>query len=242
MMDDDQSQTMTALALDPIPAEPAVTTTDQVFAALYAAVISLRLAPGRKLSEADIARQLGVSRQPVRDAFFRLSKLGFLQIRPQRGTLVTKISARAVFDAAFVRTALEAECVRLAAERLTPGDLAMLRDHLARQGRALDAGDPQAFHALDDSFHLALCTIAGHRHVWELILEQKAHMDRVRFLTLSADRQREVLADHTALVEAIAARSPGAADAELRRHLGTIHADLPKIRAAHPGVFDEAEG
>ena len=60
--------------------------TDQVFEALYRKVLLVELPPGTKLSELDVARQLGVSRQPVRDAFFRLSKLGFLQIQPQRAT------------------------------------------------------------------------------------------------------------------------------------------------------------
>ena len=59
---------------------------DQIFATLYHRVITLELPPGARLSEAEVARQMGVSRQPVRDAFWRLSQLGFLTIRPQRAT------------------------------------------------------------------------------------------------------------------------------------------------------------
>ena len=57
---------------------------DQVFAELHRQVLSLELPPGARISEVDIAKALGVSRQPVRDAFYRMSKMGFLVIRPQR--------------------------------------------------------------------------------------------------------------------------------------------------------------
>ena len=103
---------MTNPAMTPLSTLAPRTATDQIFDVLYSAVISLQLPPGTKVSEAELAKQLDVSRQPVRDAFFRLSKLGFLSIRPQRATQVTRISEKAVLDAAFVRTAIEAECLR----------------------------------------------------------------------------------------------------------------------------------
>ncbi|CAN0581890.1 unnamed protein product, partial [Ectocarpus sp. 12 AP-2014] len=57
---------------------PPISATDQVFDTIYRAIVSLDLPPGAKISEVDIAGRFAVSRQPVRDAFFRLSKLGFL--------------------------------------------------------------------------------------------------------------------------------------------------------------------
>lgn len=73
-------------------ARPSVT--DQVFDPLHDRIIELDLPPGTRLSEIEVAKQFGVSRQPVRDAFHRLSKLGFLSIRPQRATSVSQISGR----------------------------------------------------------------------------------------------------------------------------------------------------
>lgn len=226
--------------MPPIDTQPTVSATEQVFEALYGAIVTLRLRPGTKLSEAEIARQLAVSRQPVRDAFFRLSKLGFLQIRPQRGTLVTKIQPAAVLDAAFVRTALEVECCKLAAGRINSSEIRALREFLAAQETAVGESDPDRFHALDEAFHRALCRIGGHAHAWDLILEQKAHMDRVRYLTLSRDRQHEVIAEHARLVDAIAAGDPLAAEDRIRSHLGAIRSDLPRVAASHPEFFDEA--
>lgn len=229
---------MAEFDIAPIPAAPVPTATDQVYDALYSAVISLQLPPGTKVSEAEVAKQLNVSRQPVRDAFFRLSKLGFLSIRPQRATLITKISERAVLDAAFVRIALEVECIRLAATRRTSADIADLHANLARQEDCLDVPDRQAFHAQDEDFHRILCRIAGHPQVWELIQEQKAHMDRARFLTLSTSHRRRVMAEHIRLIEAIEAADPIAAEASLREHLGNIRQVLPELRAEHSAYFE----
>ena len=61
---------------------------DSVFDELHRQILTLELQPGSKISEADVAKALGVSRQPVRDAFYRLSKLGFLSMRPQVATTV----------------------------------------------------------------------------------------------------------------------------------------------------------
>jgi len=217
---------------------PSATTTDQVFDLLHRAVVSLELPPRSKISEAEIARRLDVSRQPVRDAFFRLSKLGFLQIRPQRATLVTPISIAGVRQAAFVRTALEVACVRAAAERATASDGEDLDDLLEQQRAAIEARDTKRFHALDDAFHARMCAIAGHPYVWPLIEEQKAHMDRVRFLSL-AFGQKRAYDEHREIAASIAAHDPDRAAAALRGHLGRIEEILRTIRAEHAAYFED---
>ncbi|MGY3437314.1 MULTISPECIES: GntR family transcriptional regulator [unclassified Marinovum] len=216
---------------------PSVSATDQVFQALYDGVVSLKLAPGVKVSESEVAKQLDVSRQPVRDAFFRLSKLGFLSIRPQRATLISRISEQAVLEAVFTRTALEVECLRRVVQAEAANRRA-LHDNLAAQRAALDKGDRSEFHALDEVFHESLCQIAGHAHVWGLIREHKAHMDRIRFLTLSEERRSHVLSEHEGLVAAIDAGDGALAEARLRSHLNGIRTVLPEIRRRYPDYFD----
>ncbi|SLN47056.1 putative HTH-type transcriptional regulator YdfH [Pseudoruegeria aquimaris] len=227
-------------AIAPLPAA-ANSATEQVYQALYDAVISLELPPGSKVSEAEIARRLDVSRQPVRDAFFRLSKVGFLSIRPQRATLITRISERAVQDAVFTRTALEVECLREAMRNLTAEDAEALKANLAGQEEALEHPEPARFHELDEALHARLCAIAGHPHAWVLIQEQKAHMDRVRYITLSAERRHTVLGEHRALIDAILAGDAARAEACLRSHIGEIRQTLQKARAEHPEFFAEAD-
>lgn len=217
---------------------PTVSATDQIFDAIYRAIISLELPPGTKMSEVDIAGRFDVSRQPVRDAFFRLSKLGFLAIRPQRATLVTKISEQAVRDAAFVRSALEVACFRVALDVITNDQITELRTLLTAQQDAVDRDARTEFHELDDAFHRSICEIAGHGHVWTLIREQKAHMDRVRYLSLSQDGQ---LAhdEHVLILDALDRRDATETEMMVRRHLGRILTFVSFIREKHDQYFED---
>lgn len=216
------------------------TATDEVYRALYDQVVTLALPPGTRLSEAEVARQMGVSRQPVRDAFYRLSKSGFLVVRPQRATVVSQISESAVRQARFIRTALELETVRTATERLAAADLADLEALLAEQADAVAAADRDRFHALDDEFHRQICRRSGLEFVWTLIRENKAHMDRVRFQSLAFGAEM-AYADHRAILSALQARDAEAGAAAMRLHLGRIEDILEKVRTTHGGHFaDEA--
>jgi DNA-binding GntR family transcriptional regulator len=226
------------LYLPTAPQAPAQSMTDFVFDTLYSAVIQLELPPGTRMSEAEVAERLQVSRQPVRDAFYRLAHRGFLSIRPQRATLVTKISETEVLRAAFIRCALETACLREAVVRITPYDIAGLRDLLDRQARAVERQDAPGFHSLDEAFHADLCAIAGKPRVWDLIQEQKGHMDRARFLSLSFN-QRAAHAEHVSILDALEAGAAPLALERLEAHLSKIRAHLPQIRAAHPAHFDE---
>ena len=213
---------------------------DGVFEILHDRILTLDLPPGTKVSEADMAAAMGVSRQPVRDAFYRLAKLGFLTIRPQRATTVSVISTRAVMEAQFVRTAIEAETVRIACAALTTGDLHALQALLDRQGQAVAAGDKPGFHALDDRFHREICERSGHGQVWDIIREQKSQMDRVRFLSL-AFASGDAYGDHLAVFAALAARDVVAAVDLMRQHLGRILAQIRRIRAEHGQFFAEED-
>ena len=93
------------IALAAIDARP-VTMTGRVYDALRAAIVQLQVRPGNPLSEAEIARQLGVSRQPVREAFIKLAESGLVEVRPQRGAFVRLISRREVANARFIREAI----------------------------------------------------------------------------------------------------------------------------------------
>ncbi len=208
-------------------ARPSVT--DQVFDALQRQVLTLELPPGTRISEVEVAKTLDVSRQPVRDAFYRLSKLGYLLIRPQRATTVSLISQAAVMQARFIRTALEVETVAVAATALGEDDLDALAEILDRQKQAVDAEDRPAFHQLDDLFHYEICTRAGLGFVWELVAENKGHMDRVRMLSLSFASER-AYQDHLQIFAALKARDAARAVQTMRDHLSRITLLIDRIR------------
>jgi DNA-binding GntR family transcriptional regulator len=209
---------------------------DTVFDELHRQILRLELPPGTRMSEFDVARALGVSRQPVRDAFYRLSKLGFLTIRPQRATVVSAISERAVMQARFIRMAIEVETARAACKTLTDADLDAIDAIIAQQERAVALRDPAAFHDLDDQFHREICERAGTGFAWETAREMKSHMDRVRFLSLSFASER-AFQEHKDILAAIRARDPDRASEMVRQHLSRILDQIVRIRAENAAYF-----
>lgn len=209
---------------------------DQIFETLYSQVVNLTLPPGTKLSEAEVAAQMGVSRQPVRDAFYRLSQQGFVQIRPQRATIVTLISTEAVMQAYFIRSALEQATMRVAALQLQPADWDALHRLIELQEAASRADDRTGFHALDDQFHHDICAAAGKEFVWNLVRDNKGHMDRARFLSLSYGAST-ACTEHREILAALRARDPEAAAAAVGDHLSHIKRILERLRIDKPGII-----
>lgn len=228
---------MAAAALDRISGLRGPSAADLIFDELYRRIVALALPPGARISELDVARQVGSSRQPVRDAFYRLSRLGLVEVQPQRATVVSLIAEDAVLQARFVRTALETETARAAAARPEEArrQLAGLLD---RQRAAIAVGDRLGFHDLDDAFHAAICAVAGHDPVWALIRENKAHMDRVRWLSLAVGAPT-ALEDHVLIFDALCAGDAAAAAAAMRAHLARIVDILARVRQEHPAMFAE---
>ena len=214
------------------------TLTDMIHDRLYRQVVENELPPGTKMSEADVARKLGVSRQPVRDAFYRLSQQGFLLVRPQRATLVAPISIEAVMQALFIRTALETATVQAAVDAGAGQDMTELDRLLEAQKKAIEADDRMRFHRLDDELHHRICDLSGHGYTWALIREHKAHMDRIRFLSLSFTAH-DALAEHENIVAAIKAGNGEAAIAAMRHHLSRIAESIARIHETHPDLFDQ---
>lgn len=221
------------------PPQPSVA--DQVFDQLQSSILTLELPPLTRISEAEVARQMGVSRQPVREAFKRLAKLGFLHIRPQSGTTVSLICEQAVLHARFIRTALEVKTCRTASAARDPAGLARLGALIAEQKDAIAAEDRSRFHALDDAFHQEICALAGAGYVWDLIQQNKAHMDRIRMLSLSTSSQQQALTEHIALRDAIAAGQPDAAEAVITRHLDRILVLIAEVKALDHHYFQDTQ-
>ena len=209
----------------------------QVYRMLRERIIGMSLLPGERISEAEIAKALAVSRQPVREAFIKLSEDGLVEVRPQRGTYVRRISESAVMDARFVREAIEADIARLVAETREPALVAELRAQLAAQARLGD-GETAAFMKLDERFHQTLAEAAGKRFAWTVIRDVKVQMDRVRFLAVQRFPRRKLVEQHAAIVDGIDTGDPGRAETAMRAHLREILSDLPTIAREHPDYFE----
>src|SRR5437667_11357451 len=143
------------------PLQRPVPLRQSVYDALIDLIVGGELPPGQHMVETDLARQLGVSRQPVREALHRLEAEGWVDLRPNQGAFVHVPTDQEVDQLLDVRELLEVETSRLAARAVTTGQVARLRA-ICRDGEtAVAAGDTERFVTLNNSFHAALADIAG---------------------------------------------------------------------------------
>lgn len=215
------------------------TTTDMVFEQLHADILTLRLLPGSKISEAEIAASLGVSRQPVRDAFNRLGNLGLLSIRPQRATLVRGFSLSKIANARFIRLAVEIEVIRQACGLWDDAKSQILNDNMAQQRAAQTAGQTDLFHELDYEFHRLICEQGGQPLAFDTITWCKQQVDRICLLSLGqATEVAELISDHETLVDALANRNLAEAEAITRHHLSRLDKVIEDIHDTHAEYFE----
>ncbi|UYG07556.1 GntR family transcriptional regulator [Halomonas sp. M4R1S46] len=211
----------------------------RLYQVLRQSIIRMVLAPGQALSEKELADTFSVSRQPVREAFIRLSEAGLVEVRPQRGTFVVKISQQAVLEARFVREAVEVAVAREAATRgLGKPVLADLRELIERQRRCIEPADHDRFFLLDEAFHRTLSLGIGQQTAWKVTEEVKAQLDRVRYLSIPSSTPIDKLIEqHVAIVDAIERRDVEAAAEAMRVHQCEILQSLPELVRRFPEMF-----
>lgn len=214
------------------------TTRGRVYSLLRDAIVSTDFHPGQQLSETELAERLGVSRTPIREALVRLGDDRLVEIVPQRGTYVSRISRQAIDDAQFVRESLECAAVRLAAKSAEEEDIAALQGILSSQREANEAGDVDRFYVFDDELHHTLCDLSGHGIAWSLAQRASGHLNRIRRLSMTMpDYIHEMISEHETVIDALARHQPGQAERALREHLRMVLTALPEIEHQHPEYF-----
>jgi DNA-binding GntR family transcriptional regulator len=188
-----------------------------VYETLVDLIVSTELRPGQHLVETDLARQLGVSRQPVREALHRLEAEGWVDLRPSQGAFVHVPTDQQVDELLHVRELLEAEAARLAARAATPKQVKQLRE-IWQNGRAsADADDVSAAVASNNAFHAEVAAIAGNS-----VLADLAGIvgNRVRwyYSLVAPARSHGSWEEHGELIEAIEAHDETRAMLIARRH------------------------
>ena len=212
---------------------------DWVYDQLCEAIRTVELAPGAPLSEPSLAAHLNVSRAPIREALTRLADQRLISVIPQVGTRVAPILMDEVEEACFIRSALECGAFQKAIN--TPDlDTSALRHALELNIAAAEAQDAEAFFTTDEQLHQAVFALAGVPHVWDVIRGIKLHLDRLRRLHLpEAVANPDLIAEHTAIVEAVEARDEQAGLAVIRKHANRILADSDSLRLRYPEYFEQ---
>lgn len=212
---------------------------DRVFAELVAAIRDLRLTPGQSLSEAEVAEELQVSRTPLREAIARLVEHGLVQVVPQVGTKVSRISLGDVEEARFIRESLEVAAFELASTD-TERDVRRLRELLTVQQRAYRSRDPEAFFAADEQMHEQIFAMSGHPGAWRTVQRAKLQLDRLRRLSLPEPTTlKQLVGDHTRIVDALEHGEVAEGRDHISIHARRVLEHAPALRRKHPDYFIE---
>ncbi|WP_458688207.1 GntR family transcriptional regulator [Nocardia tengchongensis] len=193
---------------------------DQAYEELRDRIIDLRLSPGQRLVERDLAAELAISRIPLREALQMLEREGLVVIVPRQGAIVAPFTVADVRDLFDVRESLEVLAARLAAERATTADLAVLRDQLNAARDATARGDQAAIAAANAGFHAVIVEISGNPLLQSLLRPLESRVRWLFHLTKERDPGTQC-EEHELLYAAIADHDPAAAAEIAYRHVAS---------------------
>lgn len=210
----------------------------KVYTFLRNDIIKMVLKPGIQLKEKEIIARFTVSRTPVREACLQLAAENLLDIRPQSGTVVSPIRLSVLWDAQFLRVAVEAAAVAKLASNITDKQLDELRAIVDEQEFCMFKKLTERFARLDEKFHDTLIEFAGHPNVCDVINVQKAHIDRIRYMSIpSDDHIYNVFEQHKTIFDALEQRDPCKAEEALREHLSTLPEIVSGLVKQQPEFF-----
>lgn len=223
------------------PVQPR-TMVEQAAEAVVGAAARGAFLPGDRLVEAEIARDLGISRVPVREALRLLESQGIVVSTPYKGMRLMQVTNRQVAELMRTRGALEALALREILDGGTPSAarLGAARRAAERYAAVAAANDPAAIVAADEAFHAELCRLSGNGVLLGLWLGLARQLSVVWGLGQEARAARRVAAEHDRILDRLAAGDAAGAVAALDDHLAwhrdiDFEAAIERKRAARAG-------
>jgi DNA-binding GntR family transcriptional regulator len=206
------------------PLQRPVPLRQSVYDALIDLIVGGELPPGQHMVETDLARQLGVSRQPIREALHRMEAEGWVDLRPSQGAFVHVPTDSEVDELLDVRALLEAETARLAAAgcdaqapQARQAQLARLREICAEGQAAAEADDFASAVAANSAFHAEIAVMGGNTVLAELadIVGRRVQW---YYRMVAPARGHGSWAEHAEMIDVIEAGDPEWAQAMARKH------------------------
>src|SRR3954451_1490598 len=209
---------------------------ESVYQELREDILSGRLRPGDRIAETEVAKRMGTSQGPVREAFTRLREQGLLISFTHRGSYISEISEDEARDAYAVRALLEREALRRALPNMGEPDYALLEDDIREMERAATDSDLAANLASDMRFHRRIYEWSGSPTLlqcWDIVEIKIRKFAIVAAPRIFEDPIRPVRS-HYALIEQMKAGYSPALEAELDRHLEAIWLNADEHRSGAP--------
>jgi DNA-binding GntR family transcriptional regulator len=196
---------------------------EQAYERLRGEIVSGEFQPNERLVEADLIQRLGAGRSAVRTALVRLEHEGLVEREPNRGAKVRFVDEQEAAEILESRMVLEGLAARHAAENVTRAEADELRAILEEMRSCLGVGDLLGASDLNARLHGRLLEISSHRTVARLVANLNSQLVRFQYRTiLLPGRAEQSHAEHRAIVDAVAAGDPTAAEQAVRDHLAHV--------------------
>ncbi|NEB74947.1 GntR family transcriptional regulator [Streptomyces sp. SID14478] len=190
---------------------------------LRQAILRGEMSPAQRLVENELAEQYDVTRASIRAALLDLASEGLVERIRNRGSRVRVVTVEEAVEITECRMALEGLCAAKAAVDATEAQLDELTDVGKAMSKAVADGDPVSYSELNHDLHARIRDISGQHTAVGLLERLNAQLVRHRFqLALRPGRPQQSLSEHLAVIEAIRARDPQAAETAVRAHLSSV--------------------
>lgn len=208
---------------------------ERIVARLRQAIVTGDLPPTSRLTEPLLARQLNVSRTPLREAIRQLEAEGLVTAVPRVGCFVSQITPEDVEELYAIRAVIEGLAARQAAERPAAAKEEALRAILEELAARTD--DPRAYHAISGTFHDVIVELSGNRRLQRIYQGLVQHIGRMRTLSLAVRGRPEIsLRGHRKIAAAILRGEGGAAERAMRAHIEAARGVVQRtVRGGPPG-------
>ena len=202
----------------------------QVARILTQAIVQGRLAPGSKVVEAGIARELGISRAPVREAARLLERQGLLVASPRRGFSVRKLEIRYIDEIYDLRICVEKHAAVLAARNMTPQARAALQRQIDVLHQTAELEDPARQVEEDYRFHRLICEIAGSRRLLQLFDDLASELRMViGLIGRLYDDPHRIARTHEPLLAVLEEGHPERIELYVSHHIGVAWREVGKL-------------
>lgn len=192
---------------------------DRAYDQLRHMAIGYQLRPGERLNEGELARQLGVSRTPLREALNRLTTEGFLRFSPGKGFFCRELDPKEIYDLYQLRKALEVGAIKLAVRNATEADISALEQFLSDTGPDAGGRTTDELVALDEAFHERLMGLAGNNEMLLVLRNVNAKIQFVRWIDMESVSRPVTQAEHRQVLERLKARDEFGCVATLEKHI-----------------------
>ncbi|OGP88452.1 MAG: hypothetical protein A2156_03220 [Deltaproteobacteria bacterium RBG_16_48_10] len=196
---------------------------DRVYEILKKSIIFQEILPGEKIDEEAIAKQLGVSRTPIRETLCRLENEGIVKVIPRRGAFVVKHSRERITEILLVREALEGFAARLAANHMNEQTIGQLRSLFKDFSETNIRDRSKEYTQADLDFHNLIIKASKNKLLINLMKTLNDHIQMLRLQTFSLEgRPEHSIIEHFKIIEALEKKDPSSAESFMREHIRNV--------------------